>query len=121
VPKPPTPFEISCEAVQGARVVRVAGEVDIGTHDQLAEKICAEAQNGPVVVDLSACEFIDSSGVRALLLGLRATSGEDEGGPARFAIAGPNQQVRRILDMTGLGLKVPVHESVDEAIAALSG
>jgi anti-sigma B factor antagonist len=116
VPDSPTPFEVSCEAIGGARVVRVSGELDIDTHEKFADQLVREAEQGAVVVDLTACEFIDSTGIRALLLGIRAAGGEDV---ARIAIAGPNQQVRRILEMTGLDTAVPVHASVDDAVAAV--
>lgn len=112
----PTPFEVSSEAVDGTCVVKVAGELDIETHEELADRLVREAERGAVVVDLTACDFIDSSGVRALLLGIRAAGGE---GTTTFAIACPNDQVQRILEMTGLETAVPVHSSVDEAVAAV--
>ena len=112
----PTPFEVSSEAVDGTCVVRVAGDLDIETHEKLADCLVREAERGAVVVDLTACEFIDSSGVRALLLGIRAAGGEDA---TRFAIAAPNEQVQRILEMTGLDTAVPVHSTVDDAVAAV--
>jgi anti-sigma B factor antagonist len=117
VTESPTPFEISSEPVNGARVVKVAGELDIETHEKLADQLTGEAQHGAIVVDLSACEFIDSSGIRALLLGRRAAGAEEDS--SRFAIAAPSQQVLRILEMTGLDTTVPVHASLDEALAAI--
>ncbi len=116
MPEPPTPFAVSSEAVDGTCVVKVAGELDIETHEKLADCLVREAERGAVVVDLTACEFIDSSGIRALLLGIRAAGGEDT---TRFAIAAPNEQVQRILEMTGLDTAVPVHSSVDDAVAAV--
>jgi len=117
VPDSPAQFEISSKAVDGTQVVKVAGELDLETHEQLAERLVREAGEGALVVDLSACEFIDSSGIRALLLGMQAAGGEDD--TSRFALAGPSPQVLRILEMTGLDTTVRVHASLDEALAAL--
>jgi anti-sigma B factor antagonist len=103
-------FDVSAEKVDGVRVVRVTGELDLATHERLGEQL-TKAANGkePIVVDLSSCDFIDSSGVRALLLGVRE-AGE------RFSIAAPGPQVKRILEMTGLEKTVPVHRSLDDAL-----
>lgn len=92
----------------------VLGELDLGTHERLSEEL-TEAAGGkePIVVDLTECEFIDSSGVRALLLGLRAA------GEGRLSIAGPSPQVQRLLEMTGLGKAVPVHGSLQAALDAV--
>ena len=68
----------------------------------------------PIVVDLSACDFIDSSGIRALLIGRQAA--EDNGGS--LALAAPKPQVVRILDVTGVASALPIHASAGEALAA---
>jgi anti-sigma B factor antagonist len=107
---------VTSELQDGARVVRVRGELDLATHEQLSEQLgrAAEGEEA-IVVDLSECEFMDSSGVRALLVGLR-----DSGGDGRFLIAGPSPQVQRILEMTGLGKAVPVHADLAEALSTLA-
>lgn len=111
--EPISTFEIEAERLNGACVVHVRGELDLGTHEELGERLVAEADGGPLIVDLSECAFIDSSGIRALLLGRRANS---DG--AGLTIAGPTPQVKRILEMTGLNGAIPVHESVEAALGA---
>ena len=51
-----------------------------------------------VVVDLSECEFIDSSGLGALVAGLKTA--RQAGGDLR--IARPSEQVRTVLELTNL-------------------
>ena len=99
-------------------MVAVRGELDLESHERLADEL-ADAAKGdePIVVDLTACEFIDSSGVRALLLGQRAAS---NGESQRFSVAGPGPQVSRILEMTGVGNAVPVHGSLQAALDSLA-
>ena len=109
----PDEFKISIEDRGGTSVVRVTGEVDLATHEELAEKLRAAANGAKaVVVDLSGCAFIDSSGIRALLLGARETE--------RFLVAGAGEQVARVLEMTGVTQTVPVHDSVDRALESLN-
>lgn len=51
-----------------------------------------------VVVDLSGCEFIDSSGLGALVSGLKTA--RQAGGDLRIAC--PTEQVRTVLELTNL-------------------
>ena len=64
-------FEISSgPGPDDVYVVRVAGEVDMSHEDELRAELRAavEADANGIVVDLTECEFIDSSAIRALLL-----------------------------------------------------
>ena len=64
------PFSASVTADDGDAVVTVLGEVDMATADQLRAAV-TEAMTtwgGTVVVDLSGVTFLDSQGIRALLL-----------------------------------------------------
>ena len=111
---PPVEFEITTEQRNGARIVRVSGEVDISTHERLGDHLVSEAKSGEyVVVDLSACNFIDSSGIRALLLGHKATETSDGG---RFALVASSPQVARVLELTGVDDAVTLFDSVEDAL-----
>ena len=116
------PFEISSERGPGdTLVVRVAGEVDMSREDEVRGELRRAVDQDPsgIVVDLTECEFIDSSGVRALLLSREAQrSGEDS---ERLAVAASSDQVLRILSVMGLDKVIPIHPSVEEAAAALTG
>ena len=70
-----------------------------------------------IVVDLTECEFIDSSGVRALLLSREAQAGDGE----RLAVAAVSDQILRILSVMGLDKMIPVRPTVEEAAAELQG
>ena len=112
-------FEIKTESADDALLVRVIGELDLSTHEQLRGPLIDAAGTGSsVVVDLSECEFVDSSGIRALLLGHEAIRSSDSG-VKRVLIAGAQPQVRRVLEMTGVDDAIPVHDSVENALATL--
>ena len=102
-------------------VVRVVGEVDMSHEEDLrAELRRAVSADAPgIVVDLTECEFIDSSAVRALLLSRQAQQTDDE--PGRLAVAASSEQILRILSVMGLDKVIPIRPTVEEAAAALSG
>ena len=107
-------FEVRTETSDGTMIVSVIGELDLSTHEQLRDPLVAAGeQKTPVVVDLGECDFIDSSGIRALLVGHEALTSN---GKARLAVAAPQPQVQKVLEMIGLGEAIPVHESVEVAL-----
>jgi anti-anti-sigma factor len=74
--------------------VRPSGELDLNTCPELLRAFGRADSQSELVCDLSGITFIDSSGVRALIkLGQRE--------PKRFALAGNNKHVERLLELTG--------------------
>ena len=114
-------FEIASERdPDGVFIVRVRGELDISHEKELRTELnrgVAE-NNGGIVVDLTDCEFIDSSGVRALLLG-REAQRADADGETRLVIASGSTQIVRILSVMGVDEAIPVRPTVEEAVAEL--
>ena len=103
-------------------MVKIAGELDISHEDEVRAELrraVGEAGNG-IVVDLTECEFIDSSGVRALLLGYEAQR-EEESNDSLLAVAADSEQILRILSVMGVDRVIPIRPTVEEAAAALSG
>lgn len=64
-----------------------------------------------VAIDLAKVDFIDSSGLGALIGALKAT--RIAGGDLRIAAAG--EQVRQVLRLTNLDRVLHVHPTADEA------
>ena len=116
----PTPFEARSEELNGVLVVAVSGELDLGTAPRLEELLepALASAGSPVAVDLSGCEFIDSTGIALIVRAWQALGAED--GPG-FALCCVDDQVRRLLRITGLESSIPIHPGRDEAIAALRG
>jgi anti-sigma B factor antagonist len=102
-------------------VVRVTGEVDMSHEEELRGELrtAVAADTRGIVVDLTECEFIDSSGVRALLLSREAQHPED--GAERLAVAASSEQILRILSVMGVDRVIPIRPTVEEAAAAISG
>jgi anti-sigma B factor antagonist len=115
-------FEISSgPGPEDAYVVRVTGEVDMSHEEQLRAELrrAVEADAKGIVVDLTECEFIDSSGIRALLLSRKEK--QTQGGSETLAVAASSDQILRILGVMGLDQVIPIRPTVEEAAAALSG
>lgn len=88
---------LSITTVDGNRVVRGTGDIDLASADEFRDALVAAAADGlPVVVDLSGVTFLDAAGVSALVAGRIAAGG-------RFRLVGATGIVHRILAITGLG------------------
>jgi anti-anti-sigma factor len=116
----PAPFEVKVGDLQdGVRTISVRGELDLSTASDL-ERPLEEAlagEEGSVLIDLSECEFIDSTGIALIV---RAWQRLQQNGDGRgLALCSQNDQVRRVLEITGLQLSIPVHLTRDDAISAI--
>lgn len=116
---PPAPFETSSSEVTGVRVVAVRGELDLGTAPELEGPLEAALAGGEasVLIDLTECEFIDSTGIAMLVRAWQQLEGDE--GAGQLAISNGNDQVQRVLEISGLDLSIPIHPSREAALAAL--
>ena len=118
----PAPFEVKVgDPEHGVQTISVRGELDLSTAPELEAPLeqALESGKGSVLIDLTRCEFIDSTGIALIVRAWqRLQSGEN--GRA-LVICTENDQVRRVLEITGLELSIPVHTTRDEALAALTG
>jgi anti-sigma B factor antagonist len=115
-------FEInSGPGPDAVHIVHIRGEVDMSHEEELRSELRAAVAAEPrgIVVDLTECEFIDSSAVRALLLSREAQHPEDGAEP--LAVAASSEQILRILSVMGLDRVIPIRPTAEEAAAALSG
>lgn len=101
----------------GTTVVELDGEIDIATAEEAFARIAAAAGEACVVVDLSRVEFIDASGVNALVRALRAATQVQH----HLLLARPPRQLTRILDVLELSRLLWTHADVTGALAAHEG
>ena len=107
--------DLSTRECDGQVIVALRGVLDVADAVSVAAALTAvAARQRDIVVDLAGLEFIDSSGVAALVRGRRQ---------ARYAggellLAAPQQQVLRVLTLTRLIDVFPVHASVAEAVGS---
>lgn len=96
-------------------VVTVHGEVDLATAPRLRDCLTGLAADGHqrVILDLSETEFLDSTGLGAIVTGLKRIRAR--GGDLRMVCASP--RVRTAFEITSLDRVLPLYGSVDEANA----
>lgn len=97
----------------GVVIVRPKGRLNMTVAAQLREQLVGLVQSGKsrLVVDLSAVDAIDSSGLGALISGLKAA--RQSGGDLR--ISGPCAQVTAVLELTNLNRALILVESPEDA------
>ena len=116
----PAPFEVKVGDLEhGVRAIAVRGELDLSTAPDLEVPLeqALESGEGSLLIDLSGCEFIDSTGIALIVRAWQRLDGGENG--RTLVICSQNDQVRRVLEITGLELSIPVHETRDEALAVL--
>ncbi len=113
------PFAVDHRAVDGGiGLVAVEGELDLSSAPNLKWALTDTIGSGlrQIVVDLSHVTFIDSTAL-GVLVGVRRTLGP--GG--RIAIAGSDEDVMNIFELTGLDSTFDMFASAEEALAWIRG
>jgi anti-sigma B factor antagonist len=96
-------------------VITVGGELDLVTSRELDEQLTrARREGNRIVLDLTAVEFMDTSSL-AVIVGhwkrLQAAGGS-------LQLAGARYRYTKTLWITGLADRLPMYETVDDALAA---
>ncbi len=115
--RPPRVFEIAEQEFEGAPGVVVRGEVDLSSIPELTEALddAIRESEGAFIVDLCDVEFLDSSGLSALMRA-RALLGRDDRALAVICPAGP---VSRLFEVAGVTDLLFIYASREDAAAAL--
>jgi anti-sigma B factor antagonist len=102
--------------VKGWTVVTVHGEIDVATSPTLRERLIDLVNGGAtrLVLDLEAVDFLDSTGLGTIVSLLKRV--RTHGGDLRLVCT--EARIRRLFEITGLEKAVPLHASLDDAIAA---
>jgi len=103
-------FKLETETTPGKLVVRLSGDFDLLAFDEVDGVLSAaqESKDLDVIVDLRSLEFIDSTGIRALM---RAHARAAGGGRLRL-IRGP-ETIQRVFELVGLESKLSFVETGD--------
>jgi anti-sigma B factor antagonist len=109
-------FQTASERIGDTQVIAVAGEVDLATGPELERALLGLPRNGAasVVVDLTECGFMDSTGISILV---RAHQRLGRAG-GRLAVVSAKRPVLRVFELTGLDQLLAIYPS---RTAALNG
>ena len=121
----PAPFDATAAQLDdGVRAIVVRGELDLSTASEL-EGLLDEAisvKDALVLVDLTDCEFIDSTGIALIVRAWQQLDADADGeGSGRVVVCSDKEQVRRVLEITGLGSSIQIYGTRDAALSALRG
>jgi len=102
----------------GAQAMELTGELDAASAPALRERLAEVATrgSGPLVIDLTALDFIDSTGLILLINAKRRLTRRARG----FALVCPPGHVRRVLEVTQLLDALDCHASRHDALGALA-
>jgi anti-anti-sigma factor len=103
-------LEIAVSESGGVRRLRLKGELDLAGVDQFERLLTADptSEAATFVLDMRGLTFIDSSGLRALIMADRRVRA---GGGHFVVVRGPDR-VNKVLEMTGVAQRIDL---VDEA------
>lgn len=103
------------DRVDGAVVVRLAGELDLYNAQTVREALLECCADDPerLIVDLAEVRFIDSTALGVLIEARTRMPNRRS-----FMLAAPGLETRRALEISGLDRHFAVHDTVDAARAA---
>lgn len=99
-------FAVEVETLHECVIVHVAGELDLASAASFDETLSA-MNECDLIIDLSACTFLDSSGLRAIAAAARRHP--------RISVVATDPGILRVLEITALDTMVPVHASLEDA------
>lgn len=101
---PPEDFTIRESRSDDVAVLALRGDLDLASADSVTARLHRHRDAGqPVILDLDALEFIDSSGLRVILQAVEDSRREGWS----FRVTEGSAPVRRLLEAAGLTGRLP--------------
>ncbi len=97
------PFTVTVDTTETGALIEVRGELDLANADAVATAIAGVANGGVTTLDLSGIRFLDSTGLRMLLVNAR-TFGDG------LSII-PSPAVTRTIEIAGVTDRLPIDQS----------
>jgi anti-anti-sigma factor len=96
-----TAFELHTESAPGRTIIRVTGDLDLATAPELERELLGAlgGSSAEVVLDLAPVTFLDSSGLRAVLVGAR----EAKAAGRRLLVLPGDGQALRVIELAQVG------------------
>jgi anti-sigma B factor antagonist len=109
-------FHMESVSAGDCAVLQVAGEVDVYTAPELRQRVIGLIDDGAchVIADLRAVDFLDSSGLGALVGSLRRLRMRE--GSLKLVTGG--ERILQVFQITGLTHAFTLHSTVPDAITA---
>jgi anti-sigma B factor antagonist len=93
------PFGVSVSELRpGCLKIEIQGELDLAVSDRLTQALASAGGHSEVLVDLTRCDFVDSTAIEAILQAEQLLALEGK----RIVVVGARSQVLRVLNVMGL-------------------
>lgn len=110
----PTTLSTQAEQRDGVELLSVAGEIDLFTAARLGLALESALRPGvPLVLDLTGVDFLDSAGMRVLMV---ADAQANAGGGGLLLV--PSEPAARVFEIAGLTSVLRLYPTADEALEA---
>jgi anti-anti-sigma factor len=102
-------LSIEEKASEGRHTIALSGELDVASAEILAEALAEACAAGAreLVLDLGGIEFMDSTGLNAILRGQKLC--EEHG--CRWSLTPARQPVKRVLEVAGVLNRLSLHKT----------
>ena len=108
---PRPPFSVVHHAETSQHVLEVVGDIDIFTTPDFSAALERAYKAPRVIIDLSRCGYIDSTGISTLFRWQQSTEGKLR------LVVGQQGKIRRILEVTRVEKFIEIFTSLEEAKA----
>lgn len=112
-------MEITCNSVsENVSVVALNGALNARSAEEAKQTFRNLVDQGvtQVIVDLHEVPFIDSSGLAALVSGLKTLGGES----SNLKLAAPQSQARLLFELTMFDRVFEIHDTLEDAQGSIS-
>jgi anti-sigma B factor antagonist len=98
-------FDVEVERRGNYAIVRPVGDLDLAVVDEVEAALRPlENEFGEVVIDLRAVEFLDSTGLRAIL----SADARSRSNGFNLRLINGSEQVQKVLALTGMDKRLPL-------------
>jgi len=96
---------------QSFNIIQLSGEIDLNESPNVRKQILSYINNNnDTLIDLSAVEYIDSSGVASLVEGLQVARSKE----IKFALLGVSDAAMQVLKLARLDTVFSIYKSLDD-------
>ena len=108
-------MRVDVDIRKNTAIITIEGSIDLFSSSKLKKELCAllDGGHGDLLFDLSAVDFVDSSGLGVLVGTFKQVRVSD--GNVRLASLRP--AVKKIFELTRLDQVFAIYESLEEALA----
>ena len=106
---------ITSATCDGFAVAHLSGNLDLLAGKQFRESAAIEARKSDLILNMAQLDFMDSAGLAALVLVIRAHHSAGK----RCALVAPPPIIARILKITAIHQLAPIEDSLEGAIRLL--